>query len=92
MELIKDGQADEAMKRMYEFAYRAFIGDQLTYEGFQFFSFRSFSDFAIKDIQNGKLSVCHPEEFNDPLDTVLFTYLIRKIRDEVDDIKKERGE
>ena len=88
LELIKDGQTDEAMKKMYEFAYRAFIGDQQTFEGFQFFSFRTFSDFSIKDIQTGKLSVCHPEEFNDPLDTVLFTYLIRKLRNEVDEVKK----
>ena len=60
------------------------------YEGFQFFSFRGFSEHSLKDISEGTLSVSHPEEFNDPLDTVLFTYLQLMINEEKNSLSQQR--
>lgn len=84
LELIKSDKNKMAENKMTEYAYRAFVGDMRTFEGFQFFSFRDFSSYSLKDIENEKLSLSHPEKFNDPLDTVLFTYLQRKIATEKD--------
>lgn len=86
-DLIQRGNNEEAENKMKEYAYRAFVGDMRTFDGFQFFSFRDFSSYSLKDIENGKLSLSHPEKFNDPLDTVLFTYLQKKINIEKDAVK-----
>lgn len=89
-ELIKANQFEEAQKKVDEYFYRAFIGDCSTYEGYQFFSFRAFSEHSLYDIENGKLSLAHPEEFNDPLDTVLFTFFKQQVKKEKDQIKLAR--
>lgn len=80
VELIKKGLLKEAQKKMDEYLFRAFQGDMDHYQGFQFFSFRSFSEYSLNDIKEDHLSLSHPEEFNDPLDTVLFTFLQQKIK------------
>lgn len=40
LELIKGDNNKEAEDKMTEYAYRVFVGDMRTFEGFQFFSFR----------------------------------------------------
>ncbi|SEW23438.1 Protein of unknown function [Prevotella sp. khp7] len=90
LNLIKSGNDKDAEDKMTEYAYRAFVGDMRTFEGFQFFSFRDFSSYSLKDIENDKLSLSHPEKFNDPLDTVLFAYLQRKIKIEKDIAKSSQ--
>lgn len=90
LELIKDNNYEEAQDRVDEYLFRAFRGDLSLYEGFQFFSFRGFSEYSLKDISEGTLSLAHPEEFNDPLDTVLFTYLQLMISEEKDSLSQQR--
>lgn len=90
IELIKDNNYKEAQDKVDEYLFRAFRGDLSLYEGFQFFSFRGFSEHSLKDISEGTLSVSHPEEFNDPLDTVLFTYLQLMINEEKDSLSQQR--
>ena len=90
LDLIKVNQLDAAQKKVDEFIYRAFSGDLNPYTGYQFFSFRGFSDYSLNDIQNSKLSLAHPEEFNDPLDTVLFAYFKNQVNIETDRVKLSR--
>lgn len=90
LELIKANKLEEAQKKVDEYFYRAFIGDSSSYVGYQFFSFRAFSEYSLYDIENGKLSLAHPEEFNDPLDTVLFTYFKQQVKKEKDQINLAR--
>lgn len=44
-----------------------------------YFSFRPFSDYSIKDIKEETISLTHPREFNDPLDTILVYWLNKRI-------------
>ena len=90
LELIKANQLDAAQDKVDEFIYRAFIGDLTPYKGYQFFSFRGFSDYSLNDIKTGKLSLAHPEEFNDPLDTVLFAYFKRQVKIETNPVNLAR--
>ena len=46
----------------------------------EYFSFRSFSQYALLDIENESISFAHPREFNDPLDTYFNLWLNSKIR------------
>lgn len=41
----------------------------------RYFSFRCFSDYALADIKKEQISLAHPREFNDPLDTILVWWL-----------------
>lgn len=47
-----------------------------------YFSFRGFSDYSLKDIRNEEISLAHPREFNDPLDTILVWWLDDRIKHE----------
>lgn len=44
-----------------------------------YYSFRSFSTYSLDDIKKEQLSLCHPREFNDPLDTILVYWLNHSI-------------
>lgn len=44
-----------------------------------YYSFRPFSDYSLKDIKNETISLAHPRDFNDPLDTVMLYWLNHKI-------------
>lgn len=48
----------------------------------RYYSFRSFSEHSLKDIKNEQISLAHPREFNDPLDTILVWWLDDKIKNE----------
>ncbi|MGM9848059.1 MAG: DUF2971 domain-containing protein [Muribaculaceae bacterium] len=70
----------EAYKHLSEFAYYHFVGTS-HYDGYEYFSFRSFSDYSLRDIENNTLTVSHPGTFNDPMDTIIFKwnlYLLEK--------------
>ena len=46
----------------------------------RYFSFRGFSDYSLKDIEEEQISLAHPREFNDPLDTILVWWLENEIK------------
>lgn len=89
-ELIAAGKLEDAQAKTNEYCYRAFKGALTKYSGYQFFNFRGCSDHAFSEITRDKLSVSHPETFNDPLDTILFTYLRLNIEKETDPVKQMR--
>lgn len=87
--LINLGREPEAYDHLIKTTYFTFI-DNMSYQGFDFFSFRSFTKYALDDIKNNTLSFSHPGLFNDPMDTpiIRFNDIIRdQIKDE--DMKKK---
>lgn len=68
-------------------AVRAFMSSiyynlvsQDSYEGFNFYSFRSPSQFTIDDLANNVITVVAPSQFNDPVDSLIFPWLEYKKR------------
>ena len=60
--------------------------DNHSYDGFEYFSFRNFSDYAWDDIKKNTICLAHPSTFNDPMDTILFkwnNYLIMNAEDDI---------
>lgn len=45
------------------------LHSNVTYNDFEYFSFRGFNKFSLEDIKNNTLSFSSPSMFNDPLDT-----------------------
>ena len=75
-----------AYEHLKKAAFFLFI-DNVSYDGFEYFSFRKFSDFALDDIKNNTICLAHPSTFNDPMDTILFKwnqYLIDNAEDEIE--------
>lgn len=46
-----------------------------SYSGFNFYSFRSPSQFTIDDLANNVITVVSPSQFNDPVDCMVFPWL-----------------
>ena len=83
--MIQDNES-LAYEHLKKAAFFLFI-DNHSYDGFEYFSFRSISDFAWDDIKNNTICLAHPSTFNDPMDTILFKwnqYLVDNATDEVD--------
>lgn len=45
-----------------------------------YFSFRSFGEYSLKGIEQEKISVANPRNFNDPMDTYLYWWLDNRIK------------
>lgn len=68
---IRNNDEYSAYEHLKKSAYNLFT-DNVDYSGFEFFSFRDFTSYALEDIKNNTLSFSHPRQFNDPMDTLLF--------------------
>lgn len=71
-------KAHETMNR-YVYVCMAEIGFTAANHKMRYYSFRPFSEYSLKDIKNETLSLAHPREFNDPLDTILVYWLDQTI-------------
>lgn len=78
--LIEARRIDEAWLKSREAFYYSFLDNQ-SFAGFEVFSFRYFDEkgYALQDVKDGTMSFVHPAMFNDPFDTVLFTWLRNRI-------------
>lgn len=80
--LLQEGDQNEAHKKMEKYLYDAL--EQVHYhainEKMPYYSFRSFSQYSLKDIENETISLAHPREFNDPLDTILVYWLNEEVK------------
>lgn len=75
-----------AYEHLKQAAYNQFI-DNISYDGFEYFSFRDFTPYALDDIKNNTICLAHPSTFNDPMDTILLRwnkYLQDNATDDVD--------
>ena len=68
---IRNNDEYSAYEHLKKHAYHAFV-DNYDYDSFEFFSFRNFTQYALNDVRNNTLSLSHPRQFNDPMDTLLF--------------------
>lgn len=70
IEANDEAKAYDHLKRA---AYYIFI-DNVSYDNFEYFSFRDFTPYAQDDILNNTICLAHPATFNDPLDTILLRW------------------
>ena len=66
---LKENNQEAAHKKMESYLYNALaqVHYQAVNEKMPYYSFRSFSEYSLKDIKEETISVAHPREFNDPL-------------------------
>lgn len=84
--LVEQDNEESAYDHLKKAAFYMFI-DNVTYDGYEYFSFRSFTDYALTDIRENALCLAHPSTFNDPMDTILLRwnqYMINKSKDGID--------
>jgi hypothetical protein len=84
---LKENDQETAHKKMESYLYNALaqVHYQAVNEKMPYYSFRSFSEYSLKDIEDETISVAHPREFNDPLDTILVYWLNETIKNTKDD-------
>lgn len=72
---------NKAKDNLVRYIYNALaqIDYKATYDKMPYYSFRSFSDFSLDDVKDQKLTLSHPREFNDPLDTLLVWWMVSEI-------------
>ena len=46
----------------------------------RYYSFRGISNYSLDEIENERITLAHPREFNDPLDTILVWWLNNEIK------------
>ena len=81
---IRNNDEASAYAHLKKHAYHSFV-DNVDYNGFEFFSFRTFTPYALNDVRNNTLSFSHPRQFNDPMDTLLFHWNNHCLSEETDD-------
>lgn len=62
-----------AYEHLKHAAFNQFV-DNYSYDGFEFFSFRDFTQYAMDDIIKNTICLSHPSTFNDPMDTILLQW------------------
>lgn len=86
---IEAKQYSHAHHTMNRYIYNALkqVSANTPLSKMHYFSFRSFSDYALEDIKEERISLTHPRDFNDPLDTILTWWLENQIQIEKDEAK-----
>lgn len=83
---------EEALKWMRKAAFNNLQSyNTLHYDNYEFYSFRSVSDYSIADLRNETVSLSNPSEFNDPVDSAFFPWLCLKIQ-ELHENQKDKEE
>lgn len=79
---LQENDQKEAHKKMERYLYNALaqVHYQAINEKMPYYSFRGFSPYSLKDIEDETISLAHPREFNDPLDTILVYWLNEEIK------------
>ena len=79
---IQENDQREAHKKMERYLYNAIaqVHFQAINEKMPYYSFRGFSKHSLEDIENETISLAHPREFNDPLDTILVYWLNEEVK------------
>lgn len=78
---IKNQEISEAHNSARNYLYNSIarLYHEASNEKSDYFSFRCFSDYSIADIKNETISISHPREFNDPIDTLFNLWLDQSI-------------
>ena len=78
---LENNNYDKAKENLAHYIYSALsqIDYKSTLRKMPYYSFRIFSDYSLKDVKEQKLTLSHPREFNDPLDTLLVWWMESEI-------------
>ena len=71
--LIHDSLEKVKKATLYNFT------DNVKYDNYEFLSFRGCTKYTLSEIADETLSLMHPSEFNDPMDTVMLQWLDNQI-------------
>lgn len=85
---VEENVENQAYEHLKKSAFYVFI-DNISYDGFEYFSFRSFSDYALADIKNNTICLAHPSTFNDPMDTILLRWNQHLLESSTDETERE---
>lgn len=85
---LKSGDNNMAEDAIKSSVFFCFIHN-ISYDRFEYFSFRSASKHALNDIRNNTLSLSNPTLFNDPLDTLLLKWNSRLVEAAGTSLEKE---
>lgn len=79
---IEEGKLKDAHMTMNKYLYNTLGHVQFTTSvpKMHYFSFRGISDYSLEEIMNEEITLAHPREFNDPLDTILMWWLEHEIK------------
>lgn len=79
---VAEKKIKDAHKTMNRYLYNALaqVKFALNYPKMHYFSFRGITDYSIEEIEKEQITLAHPREFNDPLDTILVWWLDNEIR------------
>ena len=79
---LQENDQKEAHKKMERYLYNALaqVHYQAINENMPYYSFRRFTKHSLEDIENETISLAHPREFNDPLDTILVYWLNEEVK------------
>lgn len=72
--LVKVNKLHEALEKTKIGVLMQFV-DNTSYDGWEFFSFRGCTKYVFSEIADEEISLMHPDEFNDPMDTALIQWL-----------------
>lgn len=77
MQYIHQDEIANAHKMMDEYLYNKLAQIQFMScnHKMRYYSFRGFSPYSLDDIRKETISLAHPREFNDPLDTLMVRWL-----------------
>lgn len=80
--LLEAKKLEDAHKTMNRYMYNVLkqVGSIHPSPKMRYYSFRNFSQYSLKDIREETISLAHPREFNDPLDTILVWWLDDEIK------------
>ena len=82
----KDKAYIAAINRVYNELYAI---NQIHHDNFEFYGFRDFNEYSLRDIANETISLCSVDLFNDPVDTAFFPWMHYKQETEQNQNEKD---
>lgn len=87
--LEEKGNIHESLEKVKEATLYNFT-DNVKYDKYEFLSFRGCTKYVLSEIADETLSLMHPSEFNDPMDTVLLQWLDNQINNGVSGFVRQK--
>ncbi len=87
--LEEKGLTHESLEKVKKATLFNFV-DNVTYDNYEFLSFRGCTKYVLSEIADETLSLMHPSEFNDPMDTVMLQWLDNQIANGVPGFVKQK--
>ncbi len=74
------GDETAALKSFRKFVFYLTINN-ITYKNIPLYCYKKISDFTIKDLKNSQITLSDPDEFDDPVDCLVFPWMEKNFAD-----------